>query len=809
MNFASLSLKENAAYTLKTSDFKFASVPADDAVFTVSNSALSFKLGSSTFAPGASLSFTWADLKAKKVSFIHDGSREAPSLSFVVKSGSGALIGQGSPTLKFSAVNAAPELELGDFLFKNASISEVTRDMLAATDRESADANLLFKISSVKGGKFLLSGLSSTSFSLGDVEAGLVSFQHSIGAVSFKVQALDSQKGASAVRSVTGAEDSSLDSVTLPSFAFKQLKLSEGQLLKLSSANLVLSSELSTLAKNDPLALEFSLGSSSKIEVLVGGLSKNSFTYDDVKKGKVALQHDGGEEAPELAFSLNGQPGAFSFAFSNIEDAPELEVRPLALNLGDSRVLDAALFSVSDDETPDSLRSAFLFSVKSSSGASFLKDGVIVKEFTLGDVEAGLVSLSRFAASATYSLSVKDAYGKSSALVSGSLVDNHAGTGSIAFSGSAKQGETLHAVSTLADADGLGPIEYSWLDAAGKSLGHGNSLLLTQDLVGKQIRLAAEFTDGRGSRESALSNLSAAVLDGNDAPTGSLNIGGTALQGQTLRALANFSDADGLGSLSYTWQDAAGNSLGQGAELTLTQALVGKQIRVEASYTDGGSFAEKVVSAFTESIANVNDAPTGSISIAGTPMQGQTLSASSSLIDADGLGLISYTWKDSSGNVLGNGPNLLLTQAHVGKQIRAEASYTDGQGTLESSVSAASSAVQNLNDAPTGSLLLSGLAQHGQSLSVSNNLADADGLGLISYTWKDASGSTLGSGSSLNLASVHVGNKSASSPATPTAKERKNPSFPPSAASSPPSLTAAPPAASCSPASPNRARASA
>ena len=65
-----------------------------------------------------------------------------------------------------------------------------------------------------------------------------------------------------------------------------------------------------------------------------------------------------------------------------------------------------------------------------------------------------------------------------------------------------------------------------------------------------------------------------------------------------------------------------------------------------ASYTDGHGTAESVSSAATAAVANVNDPPTGTVTIDDTtPTQGQTLTASNTLADADGLGAITYTWQ--------------------------------------------------------------------------------------------------------------------------------------------------------------------
>ena len=74
-----------------------------------------------------------------------------------------------------------------------------------------------------------------------------------------------------------------------------------------------------------------------------------------------------------------------------------------------------------------------------------------------------------------------------------------------------------------------------------------------------------------------------------------------------------------------------------GGTYTLTQTDVGTTITVVASYTDGEGTSESVTSAGVGPVANVNDAPTGSVTISGTPTEDQTLTASNALADEDGL----------------------------------------------------------------------------------------------------------------------------------------------------------------------------
>jgi hypothetical protein len=85
-----------------------------------------------------------------------------------------------------------------------------------------------------------------------------------------------------------------------------------------------------------------------------------------------------------------------------------------------------------------------------------------------------------------------------------------------------------------------------------------------------------------------------------------------------------------MGTITYQWK-AAGLAIdgATSSTLVLAEAQVGKAITVTASYTDGHSTAEAVTSTATSAVVNVNDLPTGSVTIAGTATQGQTLTAAS------------------------------------------------------------------------------------------------------------------------------------------------------------------------------------
>jgi len=328
------------------------------------------------------------------------------------------------------------------------------------------------------------------------------------------------------------------------------------------------------------------------------------------------------------------------------------------------------------------------------------------------------------------------------------------------------EGDTLTASHTLTDADGLsGPVSYQWqrdgIDIAGAT---GASYTTTQDDIGAAIRVVASYTDDQGSAESVASAATALVTNTNQVPTGGVYIDNLAPgQGETLTASHDLVDPDGLGSISYQWQRAGVDiASATGSSYTTTQADVGAAIRVVASYTDAHGAAESVTSGPTAPVTNVNDPPSGSVSIDNmVPTEGDTLTASHTLTDVDGIsGPISYQWqRDGEDVYVATGSTYALTQADVGAAIRVIASYTDDQGAAESVASAATAPVINVNQAPTGTLTIDNLAPaQGETLTPYNDLDDIDGLGSISYQWQRDGVDIVGAtGSSYTTTQADVG----------------------------------------------------
>lgn len=148
-----------------------------------------------------------------------------------------------------------------------------------------------------------------------------------------------------------------------------------------------------------------------------------------------------------------------------------------------------------------------------------------------------------------------------------------------------------------------------------------------------------------------------------------------------------------------------------------------------------------------------NTLATGNVTILGSSVQNQTLTASHDLSDEDGLGVLNYRWETSNDGInwiVLDGANtaiLSLTQAMVGKRIRSIINFTDGAGYLETKVSQATGVVANVNDAPF-------LQQPILDMKVSektpfsmvipeNTFGDIDGDDIPTYSAQLADGSPL------------------------------------------------------------------
>ena len=193
---------------------------------------------------------------------------------------------------------------------------------------------------------------------------------------------------------------------------------------------------------------------------------------------------------------------------------------------------------------------------------------------------------------------------------------------SFSISGNAQAGQTLSAnTSTITDGNGLGTFSFIWQQGAedGSDSGYTDlpgattgNLFLTENHVGRRIRVVVSFIDAVGYPEEVTAVTGAVVIAAatiNTEASGLPAISGTAQAGQTLSAnTSDITDDNGLGTFSLFWQQGAadGSDSGYtdlpgatGVNLALSVDHIGRRIRVVVSFYDALGYSEVTTSTAT------------------------------------------------------------------------------------------------------------------------------------------------------------------------------------------------------------------
>ena len=223
-----------------------------------------------------------------------------------------------------------------------------------------------------------------------------------------------------------------------------------------------------------------------------------------------------------------------------------------------------------------------------------------------------------------------------------------------------------------------------------------NPVIASSDDGGFVVVWASSGQDGSG--EGVYGQMFAEHA--NSSPVGEIEIGGILLQGQILTAdVSGISDIDGIdgSSITYQWfRSGAEISGATASSYKLTQADVDNSISVRYAHIDDYGTSESLISTATTAVQNLNDAPTGAVTISGTAREDSTLTVvTTTIADADGLGSYNHQWF-ANGTVISGATASTFTpgQAQVGQAITVRVNYTDGQGTAESLTSAATTVVK-------------------------------------------------------------------------------------------------------------------
>ena len=182
----------------------------------------------------------------------------------------------------------------------------------------------------------------------------------------------------------------------------------------------------------------------------------------------------------------------------------------------------------------------------------------------------------------------------------------------------------------------------------------------------------------------------------NSSATGDVTITGRMKQGELLTAEAvNVQDADGLATATFQfdWYHASSipsesaNPFHTGSTYTLRESDVNKTIVVKASFTDDQGTQERLYSAATSAVENVDDPGNDnrSLAVSGDFSIGGTLTAFYNPVgfDSDGVNNVSFAWYfDDDYTLPTAGETFVIPNSASGKRLNLRMTYTDNYGTL-------------------------------------------------------------------------------------------------------------------------------
>jgi len=280
--------------------------------------------------------------------------------------------------------------------------------------------------------------------------------------------------------------------------------------------------------------------------------------------------------------------------------------------------------------------------------------------------------------------------------------------------------------SSIMDDDGMGNVQVQWqISKDGETWMNltgavHQSFTPREAHVGERLRVQISYVDGQGNLETLISPPSTKVQNVNDKPIGSPQLAGNAREEDALVVDTSLiADEDGVGTYSIIWQRSSTKTEWQafpesvGEVLQLSQSHVGYSYRAVVSYVDSHGTRELLVTNPSETVVNVDDPVEGEVLLAGEASEGKVLTANTARVsDEDGIASMTVGWESSKDGrtwraiETGSASQLRLSQALVGRQVRARLSVVDTFGIETVIFSQATNTVKNVNNKPAGTIFV-------------------------------------------------------------------------------------------------------
>ena len=239
-----------------------------------------------------------------------------------------------------------------------------------------------------------------------------------------------------------------------------------------------------------------------------------------------------------------------------------------------------------------------------------------------------------------------------------------------------------------------------------------------------------------------------------------------------------------VGSILTAANTAFGGGLPESDNAATTSGSTAQSTTAETTAASGSASTDSAATTAAASTAAADTGTTTAQQVAQAPASNDGVETgsfvaieddpliidASSVVDGDGVGSMQVQWQISEDGTVWSNISGEIRQSftprerHVGRRLRVQLSYVDGQGNLETILSPASTPVQNVNDKPNGAPQLVGAAREEDALVVDTSMiSDDDGLGNFSIIWQRSSTKTdwqafpETNGEVLQLSQRHVG----------------------------------------------------
>ncbi len=321
-------------------------------------------------------------------------------------------------------------------------------------------------------------------------------------------------------------------------------------------------------------------------------------------------------------------------------------------------------------------------------------------------------------------------------------------------SGSAVQGQTLMAADGSWSGSPAPTFTYQWqdCDSAGANCSAisgatSASYTATAADAGSTLEVVVTATNGSGSAQASSAPTAAvSAPPQNSAPP---TISGSAAQGQTLTASNGSWSGYPSPTFSFQWQGCDSSGLicspitgASSSSYTAGSGDAGTRLEVVVTATNGSGSAQ--ASSAPTAVVSAPPQNTSAPTVSGSPVQGQTLTASNGSWSGYPSPTFAYQWQgcDSAGancSAISGATSASYTAsaADVGSTLEVVVTATNSSGSAQASsaptavVTAPTSAPQNTS-APT----VSGSAVQGQTLTASNGSWSGSPSPTFTYQWQ-------------------------------------------------------------------------